>query len=68
MKKIIKYIDKGDLDLIQSSEYSSNNSEQLDIEALKKKLLNLKIIQAALKGERLDSEGLIKKNQIHILM
>jgi len=68
VKKIIKYIDKGDLDLIQSSEYSSNNSEQLDIEALKKKLLNLKIIQAALKGERLDREGLIKKNQIHILI
>jgi UDP-N-acetylglucosamine 4,6-dehydratase/5-epimerase len=51
-----KYIDKGELDLIQSSEYNSNNTEQLKIEALKKKLLNLKIIQAALKGEKLDSE------------
>ena len=51
-----KYIDKGEPGLNQKSEYSSNNTEQLDIKALKKKLLKLKIIQAALKGERLDSE------------
>jgi UDP-N-acetylglucosamine 4,6-dehydratase/5-epimerase len=51
-----KYIDKGELNLNNFSEYSSNNTEQLDIEALKSKLLNLKIIQSALKGEKLDSE------------
>ena len=51
-----KYIDKGELGLNHKSEYSSNNTEQLDIAALKKKLLKLKIIQAALKGIRLDSE------------
>ena len=51
-----KYIDKGELDLNHRSEYNSDNTEQLDIEKLKKKLLNLKIIKAALIGERLDSE------------
>jgi len=51
-----KYIDKGEIDLNHRSEYSSNNTEQLDIENLKKKLLNLKIIQSALKGEKVDSE------------
>ena len=51
-----KYIDKGEPNLNQKLEYNSNNTEQLDIETLKRKLLKLKIIQAALKGERLDSE------------
>jgi UDP-N-acetylglucosamine 4,6-dehydratase/5-epimerase len=51
-----KYIDKGELGLIKSSEYSSNNTDQLDKESLKQKLLNLKIIQSALKGKKIDSE------------
>jgi UDP-N-acetylglucosamine 4,6-dehydratase/5-epimerase len=51
-----KYIDKGEVDLSHYSEYSSNNTEQLNIENLKKKLMKLEIIQAALKGKRLDSE------------
>lgn len=51
-----KYIDKGELGLIKSSEYSSNNTDQLDKESLKQKLLNLKIIQSALKGIKIDSE------------
>jgi UDP-glucose 4-epimerase len=51
-----KYIDKGELTLTQSSQYSSNNTDQLDTKSLRQKLFNLKIIQAALKGERLDSE------------
>ena len=51
-----KYIEKGELKLVQSVEYSSNNTKQLDIEELKLKLLDLKIIQAAIKGERVESE------------
>ena len=51
-----KYIDKGELDLNRPIEYNSNNTDQLDMESLKKKLMSLKIIQSALKGERLDSE------------
>jgi len=48
--------EKGELSLIQSHEYSSNNTEQLDKESIKKTLLNLKTIQAGLKGQRLDTE------------
>jgi len=51
-----KYIDKGELNLIKSTEYSSNNTKQLDVKELKEKLLKLEIVKAALKGERLDSE------------
>lgn len=51
-----KYIDRGELNLIKAGEYNSNNTIQLDISRLKEKLLKLKIIQAALKGERSDSE------------
>jgi UDP-N-acetylglucosamine 4,6-dehydratase/5-epimerase len=51
-----KYIDKGELDLIKTTEYSSNNTQQLDTNMLKEKLLKLQIIKAALKGKRLDSE------------
>jgi len=45
-----KYIDKGELNLIKSTEYSSNNTKQLDVKELKEKLLKL---ESCFKGRKI---------------
>jgi UDP-glucose 4-epimerase len=52
-----KYIDIGDDKITVADEYSSDNTLQLDVEGLKPLLLKLEFIQAAIRGELIDSEG-----------
>jgi UDP-N-acetylglucosamine 4,6-dehydratase/5-epimerase len=52
-----KYIDIGDEKIKVVCEYSSDNTVQLDVKAMKPLLLKLKVVQAAIRGELIDSEG-----------
>jgi UDP-N-acetylglucosamine 4,6-dehydratase/5-epimerase len=45
-----KYFSEGQMNLLQLEEYTSHNTSQLSIEELKAKLLELDIIQEAMKG------------------
>lgn len=42
-----KYIDKGELEISQSQDYNSHNTEQLDVEGMKKLLLKLNCVGKA---------------------
>jgi len=51
-----KYVDLGEENITNSDEYNSDNTQQLDIEGMKILLSKLKFIQAASRGEIIDSE------------
>jgi len=51
-----KYIDLGEEDITNASEYNSDNAERLDAESMKLLLNKLKFIQAASRGEIIDPE------------
>jgi len=51
-----KYIEDGEKSITNSIEYSSDNTEQLDLEGMKFLLKKLKFIQAASKGEIINPE------------
>jgi UDP-N-acetylglucosamine 4,6-dehydratase/5-epimerase len=51
-----KYVDLGDESISNTDEYTSDNTEQLDIEGMKLLLKKLKFIQAASNGEIIDPE------------
>jgi len=51
-----KYIDLGEESITNADEYTSDNTEQLDIEGMKLLLKKLKFIQAASNGEIIDPE------------
>jgi UDP-glucose 4-epimerase len=52
-----KFFDQGGLSLTEAEEYNSDNTEQLDVEGLKALLLRLPLIQRALTGRPLQTEG-----------
>ena len=52
-----KYIDVGDDNIIFNDEYSSDKAFPLDVEGLKELLLKLKVMQSAIQGDLIDSEG-----------
>ena len=45
-----KFFDEGDKEAVHLDEYNSDNTEQLTVEAMMEKLLELKYVQAELKG------------------
>ena len=51
-----KYVDVGEEDITNASEYNSENTVQLDVEGMKILLNKLKFIQAASRGEIIGSE------------
>ena len=51
-----KYIEKGEPKISEATEYSSHNTDQLDINRMKQMLLKLKFIQALKKGNYIESE------------
>jgi len=51
-----KYIDLGEKNISKASEYSSDNTNQLDVKEMKELLNKLRFIQAAAKGEFIDPE------------
>jgi len=51
-----KFVEQGEIKISQSTQYSSHNTERLDVEDMKKLLLKLKFIQALSKGEYIESE------------
>ncbi len=51
-----KFFDKGEEKITRSHEYNSENTEQLDINSMKKLLMKLNFIQAILRGEQVDAE------------
>jgi len=51
-----KFFDEGEEKLTKAVEYSSDNTERLDTEGMKKLLMNLNFIQAILRGEHVDAE------------
>lgn len=51
-----KYVDLGEVKITNAFEYSSDNTEQLDVEGMKVLLSKLRFIQAAAKGEIIDPE------------
>ena len=51
-----KYIDIGQENITNASEYNSDNTVQLDVSSMKNLLSKLKFIQAASKGEIIDPE------------
>nr|WP_321404170.1 polysaccharide biosynthesis protein [uncultured Desulfobacter sp.] len=52
-----KFFEQGEEKITISDEYNSDNTERLDVEGMKKLLMKLKFIQAALKGEYVDPEA-----------
>ena len=51
-----KYVDLGEESITNADEYNSDNTERLDVEGMKILLNKLKFIQAASRGEIIDSE------------
>ena len=51
-----KYVDLGEEKITNACEYSSDNTEQLDVKGMKLLLSELRFIQAASKGEIIDPE------------
>jgi len=51
-----KFFDKGEKKITKAIEYSSDNTEQLDMDGMKEELMRLKFIQAILNGEYIDAE------------
>jgi len=51
-----KFIDKGETSISNAIDYNSDNTDQLDIEAMKSLLMKLPFIQAAVQGEYVDPE------------
>ncbi len=51
-----KFFEKGEEKITRSSEYNSENTEQLDTNGMKKLLMKLNFIQAILRGEKVDAE------------
>jgi UDP-N-acetylglucosamine 4,6-dehydratase len=51
-----KFIDQGELKISEAVEYSSHNTNQLDVQAMQNLLMNLRFMQAALGVERVSPE------------
>jgi len=51
-----KFVDEGQLNISISDDYSSHNTERLDIEGMKKLLLRLSFMQAIVRGENAHPE------------
>ncbi len=51
-----KYIDSGELKISGSLDYNSHNTHRLDLDDMKKLLMKLPLVQAAVRGENGDSE------------
>ena len=51
-----KYVDEGDFEIAKNKEYNSNNTDRLNVEAMKELLLKLPFVSAAIRGEYLDPE------------
>lgn len=51
-----KFVDHGEERITEAQEYSSDNTERLDVDGMKELLSKLNFIQAALKGEDVDPE------------
>jgi UDP-glucose 4-epimerase len=51
-----KFVEEGEERISQSEDYNSHNTEQLDIEGMKKLLMKLPFMQAAARGEYIDPE------------
>ena len=51
-----KFVEKGELKISDAVEYTSHNTSRLDIEGMKTLLMKLRFMQAAIVGERMDSE------------
>jgi UDP-glucose 4-epimerase len=51
-----KYVDEGELNISISNDYSSHNTERLDVEGMKKLLLRLSFMQAIVRGENAHPE------------
>ena len=51
-----KFIDHGEESITEAQEYSSDNTDRLDVEGMKRLLKKLNFIQAALRGEDVDPE------------
>jgi UDP-N-acetylglucosamine 4,6-dehydratase/5-epimerase len=47
-----KFVEQGERRITQSEDYNSHNTEQLDLEGMKRLLLKLDFIQRAIRGER----------------
>jgi UDP-N-acetylglucosamine 4,6-dehydratase len=52
-----KYVEEGDVNIEKFTEYSSNNADRLDVDAMKKLLLNLPFISAAIRGKQMGPES-----------
>ena len=52
-----KFVEKGDTDITEASEYHSHNTTQLDVEGMKKLLLKLSFIQSLIAGQPAVLEG-----------
>jgi UDP-N-acetylglucosamine 4,6-dehydratase/5-epimerase len=51
-----KFVEKGELKISESVEYSSNNTIRLDIVSMQKLLMKLRFMQATLQGELVEAE------------
>ena len=51
-----KFVEQGEIKISQSTQYSSHNTNRLDVEKKKKLLLKLKFIQALSKGQYIEPE------------
>jgi UDP-N-acetylglucosamine 4,6-dehydratase/5-epimerase len=51
-----KFVDQGEEQISHAEDYNSHNTDQLDVEAMKKLLVKLDFMQAAIRGEYFDIE------------
>jgi UDP-glucose 4-epimerase len=51
-----KFVEQGEVRISHGEDYNSHNTTRLDFEAMQKLLMNLRFIQAALRGELLEAE------------
>lgn len=51
-----KFVDEGELNISISNDYSSHNTERLDVEGMKKLLLRLSFMRAMVRGENANPE------------
>jgi UDP-N-acetylglucosamine 4,6-dehydratase/5-epimerase len=51
-----KFVDQGELEISEATDYNSHNTERLDIESMQALLMKVRFIQATLRGETLDAE------------
>jgi len=49
-----KFVDKGEVKISSADEYNSDNTEQLDVDGMKKLMLKLKFIHSAINGDEID--------------